>query len=254
MPPRFRGSPQYSASGFRRFLDDILMHGFEIIGLHYGCYTGRVISRDDPDSPGNPDPQCRLTVHIPAVDGASERTTRLAYPIVPLAGSQHGFKTLPPEQSFVYVIFERGKVETPLWIGGWWRRNELPTELQPADAHGWFTPGGHQILLDDQDGSEVIRVRHSNGETRVEFDVQGNVFVVNKRGQKIHIGEDADTANEPAVLGTTFKGLMENVLDQISALTVPTPSGPSGVPTNAAQFQQIRARLSQALSQTVNLK
>lgn len=257
--PRMRGSSQYSATGFRRFFDDIMMHGLEVVGLYYGCYRAKVVGRDDPTAAGVPDPQGRLTVQIPAVDGTSVRATRLAYPITALAGPQYGFKTLPPVHtdvvpSMVYVIFERGKVEAPLWFGGWWRTGELHRDLQPADAHGWFTPGGHQILLDDQDGLEVIRVKHSNGETRVEFDAHGNVFVVNKLGQKIHIGDGAEDANEPAVLGETLKGLIENLIDQIVLIKVPTPAGSSEVPINVAQFKQIKSRLNTALSQTVDLK
>jgi len=187
------------------------------------------------------------------------RATRLAYPITAIAGPQYGFKSLPPVHtdavpSMVYVIFERGKVEAPLWFGGWWRDGDLPTDLQPADAHGWFTPGGHQILLDDQDGQEVIRFKHKDGETRIEFNAQGRIFIVNKSGQKVYIGDGADTANEPAVLGETLKGLLESLIDQIVLIKVPTPTGSSQVPINAAQFQQIRGRLNTVLSQTVGLK
>jgi hypothetical protein len=259
MIPPLRGAVQYSSAGFRRFLDDILMHGLEVIGLYYGVYRAKVISRDDPNAAGSPDPQGRLTVQIPAVDGTSARITRLAYPMAPLAGPDYGFKSLPPvhtdeRPSMVYIVFERGKVEAPLWWGGWWRGDELPEDLQPADANGWFTPGGHQILLDDQDGQEVIRIKHSDGETRIEMDAQGSIFIVNKQGQKVHIGDGADSADEPAALGNTLKGLLENLIDEIIALKVPTPAGLSDVPINVVRFQSIRGQLRTMLSQTVNVK
>jgi len=255
-----RGAVQYSSVGFRRFFDDLLMHGLEIFGLYYGVYRAKVLGRDNPSTEGEPDPQGRLTVHVPAIDGATE-TRRLAYPVVPLAGPQYGFKSLPPvhteeSPSFVYVVFERGKVESPLWIGGWWRQDEMPEDMQNADSNGWFTPGGHQILLDDQDGAEVIRIRHSNEETRIELDAQGNVFIVNKANQKVHIGDGADTANEPAALGNTLKGLLEETIDGILSLQFPTPAGLSGTPfpASVAEFQAIKGRLETLLSQTVNLK
>ena len=52
-----RGAVQYSSTGFRRFFDDIVMHGLEIVGLYYGVYRAKVLSRDDPNAPGTPDPQ-----------------------------------------------------------------------------------------------------------------------------------------------------------------------------------------------------
>lgn len=256
-----RGAVQYSSTGFRRFFDDIVMHGLEIVGLYYGVYRAKVISRDDPLTPGVPDPQGRLTVHVPAVDGSSELTTRLAYPIVPLGGSQYGFKTLPPVHtdaapSMVYVVFERGKVETPLWVGGWWRQNDMPTDMANADSHGWFTPGGHQILLDEQTGLEVIRIKHLDGETRLEFDVMGNIYVVNKVGSRIYIGDEADTVNEPVALGNTLKGLLETLIDEILALQFPTPAGLSGTPfpASVASLEALKAQLETILSQTIQVK
>lgn len=256
MRPRAYGAPAYSSTGFARFFDDIVTYGLEIIGLYYGTYRAQVISRDDPDGEeGTPDPLGRLTVHVPAVDGESTLTTRVAYPIVPLAGSGYGFKSLPPVGGYVYVEFERGSLELPMWKGGWWGDDDLPSDLQPADAHGWFTPGGHQILLDEQSGSEVIRIKHQDGTTRLELDSNGNIYVVNKTNSKLYLGNGADTANQRAVLGDTLKTILENMNDAITRITVTIPgAGTSGVPLNAAEFQTIKGRLETALSQVINLK
>jgi len=234
-------------------MDRLLVHGLEYFGLYYGTYRAVVISNEDEQNSGQPDPQGRLQIRVPSV-GDTQDAVRIAYPITPLAGDGYGFKSLPPSGSQVYVEFERGRLDMPLWKGMWWARNEIPQDLRPVDAHGWFTPGGHQLLLDDQDGSEVIRIKHSDGETRVELDAQGNIFIVNKQGQKVNIGDGADTANEPAALGNTLKSKLEDLTDAIINLTVPTPAGPSGQPINRPQFEAIKGQLQQILSQTVNVK
>ena len=254
MVRRAPGSPAYSSVGFARFFDDIVNYGLEIVGLYYGSYRAEVVGNENPDQAGSPDPYGRLTVVIPAVDGDSGLTERAAFPITPMAGPGYGFKSLPPVGGFVWVEFERGRVDLPMWKGGWFGDGDLPEDLQPTEAHGWFTPAGHQILMDEQSGAEFVRIKHKNGETLVEFDAQGSIFITNKAGQKVNIGDGADTANEPALLGTTLKGLLEELFDAITALTVPTGVGPSGVPINAPQFVAIKARLQTALSQTVNVK
>lgn len=248
------GSRAYSATGFHRFLDDILNYGLEIVGLYYGSYRAEVVSNEDPDSPGQPDPFGRLKVVIPAVDGDSRLTERIAWPRLPMAGPQYGFKSIPPNGGFVWVEFERGRVDLPIWTGGWFAENDIPTDLQPTEAHGWFTPEGHQILMDGQSGQEFIRIKHKDGATLIELDSQGNIFITNNTGKKVHIGDGADTANEPALLGTTLKGLLEQLIDGLTALTVPTGVGPSGTPINAAQFIAVKAQLQTALSQTVQIK
>jgi hypothetical protein len=254
MVRRASSSPAYGLQGFHRFLDDILNYGFEYVGLFYGSYRAEVVGNEDPEKSGQPDPMGRLTVVVPAVDGGSGLTRRVAYPIVPMGGPSYGFKTLPPVGGFVWVEFERGRVDLPMWKGGWFGDGDLPDDLKPTEAHGWFTPQGHQILMDEQSGSEFIRIRHKNEETLIEFDSQGSIFITNSSGQNVHIGDGANTANEPALLGTTTKDLLSELIDAILALTVPTGVGPSGTPVNAAQFASIKARLQTALSQTVNLK
>ena len=154
----------------------------------------------------------------------------------------------------MYVIFEGGRTDAPLWIGGWWARDAIPSDFASTETNWMITPGGHQIILDDQDGEEFIRVQHIDGETLIEMDSDGNIFITNKSGSKVNVGDGAENANEPAALGETLKGLMEDLIDAINSMTVPTPSGPSGTPINSAQFEIIKGRLDTMLSETVNVK
>lgn len=225
-------------------MDRLMMQGLEWLGLYYGTYRAIVVDRRPDDNI-----QGKIVVRVPAVDGQTRDVTRIAFPIAPIAAGAFGIKSLPPNDAFVYVEFENGRPDIALWKGGWWRMDEMPPDLQDADAHGWFTPGGHQLLMTDKEGEKIVRFRHSNGAEFV-IDNDGNVNITNVSGKTVTVGAGA---NEPGVLGDTWKGLLGEVLDAIVQLTVPTGTGPSGIPINSTQFIAIKARLQTALSQTVKV-
>ena len=54
------------------------------------------------------------------------------------------------------------------------------------------------------------------------------------------------------VLGDTLKDLLSQLIGAINAITVPTPNGTSGTPLNSAQFNKIKAKLGDILSQLSN--
>lgn len=59
--------------------------------------------------------------------------------------------------------------------------------------------------------------------------------------------------SESMVLGDTLKDTLSDLIDAILAITVVTPSGPSSTPSNAVQFTNIKAKLSQFLSKKSKL-
>ena len=83
------------------------------------------------------------------------------------------------------------------------------------------------------------------------MDKDGNVSIHNKDGSKVNVGLGAD---EAAVRGDTLKSLLEELIDTINALTVPTGVGPSGTPINIADFTAVKNKLKNFLSETVVVK
>jgi uncharacterized protein involved in type VI secretion and phage assembly len=77
----------------------------------FGKYRGQVIDNLDPEQIG------RLLVSVP---DAFPGSTRWAMPCVPFAGNQSGFFALPPRGANVWVEFERGEVDYPVWSGCFW--------------------------------------------------------------------------------------------------------------------------------------
>ena len=237
------GSDHYSGSPFRRFIDRLVNHGLESFGLYYGDYRAVVVDNSDDNNQG------KLIIRCPAV-GDSKEIRRIAYPSAPAAGEGFGFRVIPPVDSLVWVSFENGKLDMPIWKGSWWCKDHLPEDWKGnVQAGGLISPGGHQFFFNDKSGEKELRLKHSGGAV-VRIDKDGNIEITNSSGKTVYVGNGA---SEAAVLGDTLKGLLDELIDALAALTVPTGVGPSGTPVNIAQFQAIKARWRTFLSATVKV-
>jgi uncharacterized protein involved in type VI secretion and phage assembly len=79
---------------------------------YFGKYRGMVLSNIDPMQQG------RLQIQVPDVAGLAPATW--AMPCVPLAGQQNGMYALPMVGSGVWVEFEQGNPDHPIWVGCFW--------------------------------------------------------------------------------------------------------------------------------------
>jgi hypothetical protein len=79
---------------------------------YLGKYRGTVVANVDPLNRG------RLLVSVPDVLGLAPSTWAL--PCVPLAGIQNGFYALPVIGAGVWVEFEQGDPDFPIWVGCFW--------------------------------------------------------------------------------------------------------------------------------------
>lgn len=86
----------------------------------FGKYRGLVKDNKDPDKLG------RIQVTVPAVPGMD---VTWAMPCAPYAGPDVGFYTIPPVGALVWVEFESGNLDFPIWSGCFWDKDEVPTEV-----------------------------------------------------------------------------------------------------------------------------
>jgi hypothetical protein len=84
----------------------------------FGKYRGRVENNVDPLQSG------RLQVSVPAVLG--EGSLSWAMPCVPYAGAGVGFFAIPATGTNVWVEFEGGDTDYPIWSGCFWGTGEAP--------------------------------------------------------------------------------------------------------------------------------
>lgn len=104
-----------------------------------GKYRGTVIDNLDPLQIG------RLLVQVPDVSNVLPSTW--AMPCVPVAGIQSGCFAVPPVGSGVWIEFEQGNSDYPIWTGCFWgSAAEVPVPAlaaQVADP----PPGGGTIVF-----------------------------------------------------------------------------------------------------------
>ena len=85
---------------------------------YFGKYRGKVENNIDPMQQG------RIMVSVPAVTGTG--TLNWAMPSAPFAGSGVGFWAIPPVGANVWVEYEGGDPDYPIWSGGFWGVGEAP--------------------------------------------------------------------------------------------------------------------------------
>lgn len=86
---------------------------------YYGKYRAKVVDIKDPEKRG------RIRVMCPKVLGNFK--SAWCEPCVPVAYDYGGDFALPKIGEFVWVEFEEGKVDKPIYIGGLWCTNKTPS-------------------------------------------------------------------------------------------------------------------------------
>ena len=100
----------------------------------YGKYRGTVMNNIDPMQMG------RIQAIVPDVLGPIP--TSFAMPCVPITGKQMGTFMLPQIGSGVWIEFEQGNPDYPIWTGGYWG---LAAELPLAALAG--NPASPSLIL-----------------------------------------------------------------------------------------------------------
>jgi uncharacterized protein involved in type VI secretion and phage assembly len=112
----------------------------------YGKYRGVVTDNLDPLMIG------RIRARVPDVMG--ERGSGWALPCAPFGGDQTGFFAVPKVGAGVWMEFEHGDPDRPIWSGCWWGSvEEMPPSLlappPPSKKVMLRTEAGHSITMDD---------------------------------------------------------------------------------------------------------
>jgi uncharacterized protein involved in type VI secretion and phage assembly len=129
-------------------------------GDFYGKYRGVVTDVNDPRMIG------RIKAMVPDVMG--DRESGWAMPSVPFGGDGMGFFALPKVGAGVWIEFECGDPDYPIWSGCWWGSvAEVPPKLlappPPSKKVMIVTEGGHSLLLDDTPGIGGITLETADG-------------------------------------------------------------------------------------------
>lgn len=124
----------------------------------HGKYRGTVSNNSDELKTG------RVRAKVPDVFGDDE--SGWALPCAPYAGDKTGFFALPPVGAAVWIEFEHGDPEYPVWSGCFWgSAAEMPPPLllSPPEQVMIVTAGGTTVTLSDVPGTGGIVLETSDG-------------------------------------------------------------------------------------------
>jgi hypothetical protein len=190
----------------------------------WGKYRGIVVDHKDPEQRGRLRIKCPLA--LPPNDNGTNNVLDWALPMLPMAGVNNvGLFTIPEEGANVWVEFEQGDIDKPVWFGGWisspgnvthTHDNSVYLEETPAPGAYWdivaynqsakrtrpsnktlSTKSGHIIEFDDEADQLKIRIADSAGQEilmrsvpgreRIQLtDKTGNHFLMDATLKRIH--------------------------------------------------------------------
>jgi Type VI secretion system/phage-baseplate injector OB domain len=168
---------------------------------YYGKYRGTVINNIDPMQLG------RLLVEVPDVLGLVPSSW--AEPCVPLAGPTGppmGVYLVPPIGAGVWVEFEQGNPERPIWSGcRWGAQSDIPSMAlagNPADPNIVIQSLlQHMIMVSDMPPSPAtggIILKSTTGAMIVVND--SGIYITNGKGATITMVGPTVTINNGALV------------------------------------------------------
>jgi len=170
---------------FQIFIDRLFTMGLEYFGRFYGMYRGTCKNNEDPEEQG------RILVRVPAVTG-KDTHGEWAWPIMPWAGKDSGDVKVPDVNDPVYVVFENGDPNEPMYIGGWWPKPDGDNFMPPVYKNGkptkriFKTKAGHELSFEDDPETQSVKLVWHDAEKDVysflAFTEDGSVQWANHKG------------------------------------------------------------------------
>lgn len=176
---------------------------------YFGKYRSIVVDNKDPEK------LVRLKVKVPSILG-KEIVTGWATPCVPYGGGpDQGFFFIPEIDAGVWVEFEEGDLEYPIWVGTYWSKpggeNEVPKpndDTADGEKEGPIqdpptrkiikTKAGHTIQFEDASGSEMIRIVEKVNNHVITLDKNGIIIKDGTNKHTITMSKDGINIEEAA--------------------------------------------------------
>lgn len=164
----------------------------------HGKFRGTVVNNVDPMQLG------RIQALVPAVNQLVPGTWAL--PCVPFAATQAGVFVAPPIGAAVWIEFEQGDPDHPIWVGGFWGST---AELPPLALAG--NPASPSIVLQSVGQSTImisdlpgpaggILIKCSTGASIAVNDV--GITIQNGKGASVALAGPSVTINNGALAVT----------------------------------------------------
>jgi uncharacterized protein involved in type VI secretion and phage assembly len=155
---------------------------------YFGKYRGKVENNFDPYQQG------RVQISCPAVLGDGRMSW--AMPSVPYAGNGVGFFMIPPVGANVWVEFEGGDIDYPIWAGCFWGTGEVPAIPAQAEMKVIKTATA-TITLNDVPGAGGVTIETTTG-MKIAISVSG-IEITNGMGASVKLTGIQTSVNNGAL-------------------------------------------------------
>jgi len=166
---------------------------------YYGKHRGTVVNNIDPLQIG------RIQVSVPDV---SVIPGTWAMPCMPIAGKQEGVFMVPQIGAGVWVEFEQGNPDYPIWVGGFWGSAAevpalalVPPAIPPGQNIVVQTTAQNTVVLSDSPPTPVsggIVLKSTTGAMIVVND--SGIYIQNGKGASITLIGPTVTVNMGALV------------------------------------------------------
>ncbi len=165
----------------------------------YGKYRGVVSDNKDTWKIG------RLKAKVEDIFG--DRESGWALPCSPYAGKGVGFFMIPPEGALVWIEFENGDPEYPIWTGCFWADDNVGPEVVPAKPAepemkvlkteiGTIAindaPGKESMTMEAKIGDQTMKIEMNasgieitNGTGKASIQLKGKTVSINRDGLEV---------------------------------------------------------------------
>lgn len=159
----------------------------------YGKYRGTVSNNIDPTGLG------RIQVTVPAVTPSN--SLNWAMPCVPYAGPGVGMYFIPPQDANVWVEFEAGDPDYPIWSGGFWGTGQAPVTLVEASLVHRIKTDYAILSIDATPGAGGVKLEVNppltSAAASIVIDMQG--ITITHGGAKINLNTAKVDVNSGAL-------------------------------------------------------
>jgi uncharacterized protein involved in type VI secretion and phage assembly len=164
---------------------------------YFGKYRGTVTQNVDPEQRG------RIQATVPDVSNVVPGTWAL--PCVPVAGNRMGTYLVPQVGAAVWIEYEQGDPDYPIWTGGFWSEGEVPQQALDGDPASpsivLQTGQQNSITLSDVPGpSGGIMLKSAGGASIVLNDT--GITISNGNGATITLDGSSVSVNDGALTVT----------------------------------------------------
>lgn len=214
----------------------------------FGKYRGKVASTKDPLKLG------RIQVTVPSLLG--EGKLSWAMPSTPYAGKDIGLFTVPPKDSNIWVEFEAGDLDYPIWSGCFWGDGELPeyAQVDQQDQVQVLRTKGMTITLNNAGQHHgltnglTIEVESDTVERKLKMIFDGNgVEINNKDETTIKITADIIELNNRG--SSTITIAQDNIVSKESAVEVKLTTSTIELTNSPAKIKLTTSNIESAVSQ-----